>query len=260
MFSINLPIGGASAVIIFLLFRTPAHAVPAKAPLLEKILQMDIPGTMIIMGAVISFILAFQYGGQEKAWSSSEVIGLLVGFGIITIAFVILEWYQGERAMINPRILRQRTVWVSGTYAFFYAGAYFTLVYYLPIYFQSIDGTTPTMSGVRNLPLIIAVTIATIVSGGFITATGIYAPVLVGGATIATIASGLLYTLDIGTSTGKWIGYQILGGVGYGVSFQIPMIATQGTIAPSDLAPATAIVLCKSAPCLICSWEESLTE
>ena len=206
---------------------------------------MDVPGTTLIMGAVISFILAFQYGGQEKAWSSSEVIGLLVGFGLITIAFIILEWYQGERAMINPRILKQRTVWVSGMYAFCYAGAYFTLVYYLPIYFQSIDGTSPTTSGVRNLPLIIAVTFATVISGGLITATGIYAPILVGGAAIATIASGLLYTLDIGTSTGKWIGYQILGGVGYGISFQVPMIATQGTVAPADLAPATAMVMCK---------------
>lgn len=207
---------------------------------------MDIPGTALVMGAVISWILAFQYGGVEKPWSSSEVIGLIVGFGLMTIAFAALEWYQGERAMINKRIMKQRTVWVSGVYAFFYAGAYFTLVYYLPIYFQSIDGVSPTTSGVRNLPLIIGVTIATVASGIFITATGVYAPLMVGGAVLATIASGLLYTLDIDTSTGKWIGYQILGGVGYGLSFQIPMIATQGTIAPDDLAPATAMVLCKS--------------
>ncbi|KAL2104633.1 hypothetical protein VUR80DRAFT_9997 [Thermomyces stellatus] len=241
--SINLPIGGASAVVIFLFFHAPANAVPAKAALAEKVLQMDIPGTALVMGAVISFILAFQYGGQEKPWSSSEVIGLLVGFGLITAAFVVLEWYQSERAMINGRILGQRTVWVSGLYAFFYAGAYFTLVYYLPIYFQSIGGTSPTTSGVRNLPLIIAVTIATIVSGGLITATGVYAPILVGGAAVATIASGLLYTLDIDTSTGKWIGYQILAGAGYGISFQVPMIATQGTVAPADLAPSTATVM-----------------
>lgn len=243
--SINLPIGGASAVVIFLFFHAPANAVPAKAALAEKVLQMDIPGTALVMGAVISFILAFQYGGQEKPWSSFEVIGLLVGFGLITAAFVVLEWYQSERAMINGRILGQRTVWVSGLYAFFYAGAYFTLVYYLPIYFQSIGGTSPTTSGVRNLPLIIAVTIATIVSGGLITATGVYAPILVGGAAVATIASGLLYTLDIDTSTGKWIGYQILAGAGYGISFQVPMIATQGTVAPADLAPSTATVMCK---------------
>lgn len=244
--SINLPIGGASAIAIFLFFKTPAHAVPAKATLLEKLLQMDLGGSALVMGAVVCFILALQWGGQTKPWNSADVVGLLVGFGLITIAFSALEWFQGERAMINSRIVKQRTVLISCVYAFFFAGAYFSLVYYLPIYFQSIDGTSPTTSGVRNLPLILAVTVATIVSGALISATGYFTPILIGGAAVAAIGSGLLYTLDIGTSTGKWIGYQILAGAGYGIAFQVPMISTQGTVDPSDLSPATAIVLCRS--------------
>lgn len=246
--SINLPIGGVSAAIILFFFHNPPHAVPAKATLREKILQMDLPGAAVIMGAVVSFILALQWGGLTKPWDSSEVVGLLVGFVVIIIAFIVLEWYQGERAMMNPRILKERTIYISALFAFFFAGSYFVLIYYLPIYFQSIDGTSPTDSGVRNLPIIIAVTLATISSGGFISATGIYTPVLMGGAAIATVASGLLFTLDIGTGSGKWIGYQVLAGLGYGVAFQIPMIATQGTVDPADLSPATAIILCKFIP------------
>lgn len=219
--------------------------MPVRATLLEKLLQMDLIGTSLIMGAVISFILAMQWGGQTKAWNSADVVGLLVGFAVILIAFCILEWYQGERSMIAPRLIRDRTMAISSAYAFFFGGAYFVLVYYLPIYFQSIDGTSPTESGVRNLPLILAVTVATIVSGGAISATGVYTPVLVGGAALATVASGLIYTLDIGSESGKWIGYQILAGLGFGAAFQIPMIAVQGTVEPSDLSSATAVLLCK---------------
>jgi len=51
-------------------------------------------------------------------------------------------------------------------------------------------------------------------SGIIISATGPAIPIKVSGVAITIIASGLLYTLDIDTSTGKWIGYQILGGVG----------------------------------------------
>jgi MFS transporter, DHA2 family, glioxin efflux transporter len=247
-FYINLPIGGVSAAIILFYFTTPSSAVPAKATLLEKILQMDLIGTALVMAAVISFILAFQWGGQTKAWNSSEVIGLLVGFGLILIAFIILEWYQGERAMMTPRLLKERTIWMSSGYMFFFGGSYFVLIYYLPIYFQSIDGISPTDSGVRNLPIILAVTIATIVSGGVISATGIYTPVLIGGAAIATIACGLIYTLDIGTTNDRWIGFQILAGLGFGAAFQIPMIATQGTMAAADMSSATAIILCKLTP------------
>ncbi|CAI4218424.1 unnamed protein product [Parascedosporium putredinis] len=213
-FYINLPIGGVAGAIILFFFQTPPASVPAVATLKEKILQMDLVGAALIMGAVVCFLLSLQWAGATKPWDSSEVIGLLVGFVVITLAFAVWEWYQGERGMLNPRILGDRTILVSATYMFFFAGAYFVLVYYLPIYFQSIDGASPINSGVRNIPLILAVTLATILSGVSISMNGIYTPILVGGAAVAAIASGLLYTLDIGTGSGKWIGYQVLAGLG----------------------------------------------
>ncbi|RKL10793.1 putative efflux pump gsfJ [Fusarium oxysporum] len=218
-------------------------SVPAVVPYREKLLQMDPLGTALIMGFTTSFLLALQYGGIQHAWGSSMVIGLFAGSGLILAAFVVLEWFQGERSMIAPRLLKDRTLYISSAYAFFFAGGYFALIYYLPIYFQSIHDVSPTMSGVRNLPLIIAVTIATIVSGASITNTGIYAPILVGSAAIATVAAGLIYTLDVGTGSGKWIGYQVLAGVAWGAGIQVPMIATQGTSKELDLAPKTAILL-----------------
>ncbi|KAK1598198.1 major facilitator superfamily transporter [Colletotrichum navitas] len=242
-FYINLPIGGVSVAIILFYFTTPPHAVPVKASLLEKFLQMDLIGTFLIMGATISFLLALQWGGHTHPWNSSTVIGLFVGFFVILIAFIVLEWYQGERSMIAPRLISDRTVGISSVYAFFFGGGYFILVYYLPIYFQSVDNASPTESGVRNLPLILSVTIATIVSGISISATGIYTPILVGSAAIATVGAGLIYTLDIGTGSGKWIGYQILAGLAWGAGFQVPIIAVQGTVNADDLASSTAVLL-----------------
>ncbi|KAF5025935.1 hypothetical protein F66182_1970 [Fusarium sp. NRRL 66182] len=242
-FYINLPIGGVSAAIIFFFFKTPRAAVPVKAPLMEKFLQMDPLGIVLMMGLTISYILAVQYGGQAHAWDSSVVIGLLVGWVAITIVWAISCWVQGERSMIPVRILKDRTVWVMSAFAFIFAGSFFLAIYYIPIYFQSVHGTSPTGSGVRNLPLIISVTFATIISGALVTATGFYQPLMIGGAIAATVGAGLLYLLDVDTSTGKWIGYQILAGAGWGVAFQIPMIAVQGTVDPKDLASATGILL-----------------
>ncbi|KAI9759116.1 MAG: hypothetical protein M4579_002563 [Chaenotheca gracillima] len=242
-FYINLPIGGLAAAIILFFFQTPAAAKPAEAKLSEKFLQMDPLGTALLMGAIISLILGLQYGGSTKPWKSSTVIGLLVGCGLMLIAFGILEFVQGERAMLTPRLMRRRNVWVSGAFGAFFAGSYFVPLYYLPIYFQSIDNVTPIGSGVRNLPLIIAFTIATVGSGGSISKTGVATPLMPVGAVLATIAAGLLYTLDIGTGTGKWIGYQVLAGFGYGIAFQVPIIVCQGTTDPTDLASVTAIIL-----------------
>ncbi|KAI8156044.1 putative efflux pump gsfJ [Colletotrichum sp. SAR 10_70] len=242
-FYINLPVGGLGAAIILFFFHTPPQAVPQKASALEKFLQMDLIGTSLIMGGTIAFLLALQWGGSTHPWNSSTIIGLFVGFGLIIVAFIILEWYQGERSMIAPRLIKDRTIYISSAYAFFFAGSYFVLVYYLPIYFQSVDNATPTESGVRNLPIIIAVTIATIASGISISATGIYAPIMVVGGAVATVGAGLLYTLDIGTGSDKWIGYQVLAGLAWGAAFQVPIIAVQGTVSETDMASSTAILL-----------------
>jgi hypothetical protein len=211
-------------------------------------LQIDPVGTVLAMGAVISFILALQYGGVSKPWNSSTVIGLLVGFVAIAVTFSVWEYFQGERAAVSRRLLSDRNVWVNSLYTMFFAGSYFIIIYYLPYYFQSIDNVSPTTSGIRNLPLIIAVSISVIVSSGSVSLTGVAIPLLIAGSVLSTVGAGLLYTLDIGTGTGKWIGYQILAGVGWGMGFQIPIIVGQGTADPSDVAPVTAIILCMLHP------------
>ena len=244
-FYINLPIGGLSALFIVLFFKTPKNVKPAVATPKEKFLQLDPVGTILLMGTVVAYIMALQYGGQTKPWNSSVVIGLIVGFVAMIMALAIWEHFQGERAAFPPRLMSSRNVLVNALYTLFFAGSYFATVYYLPIYFQSVQNVSPIASGVRNLALIFAVLIALVGSGGFITKTGIATPLMVVGGAIATIAAGLLYTLNIKTATGKWVGYQILGGFGWGLSFMTPVTTTQAMVDPSDIPSATAIVLCK---------------
>lgn len=242
-FYINLPIGGIAGAIILFFFTTPARAVPTKASLKEKILQMDLPGTFTVMAAVICFLLALQWGGQASNWNAGKVIGTLVGFAILTIAFFVIEYFQGERAMIVGRILKDRTIYISMAFIFFLAGGFFLLVYYIPIYFQVVSGVSASQSGVRNLPLILGCTIATITSGGLISAFGHFVPLMIAGSAAGTIGAGLLYTLSPTSTSAMWIGYQALAGLGIGFALQIPIIATQAVSAPADLSSATAMVL-----------------
>lgn len=244
-FYINLPIGGVAALLICFFFHAPQSATPAPAPLTERILQMDPVGTSLVIGALLCYQLAVQDGGQSRAWSSGAVVGMLAGFAAMVVAFAAWETRQGERAMMALRLMRRRCVWVNGVVAFFTAGSYYVAVYYLPIYFQSIDHSTPTASGVRNLPLILAVSVCTVASGIAITITRLATPIMPPSIALATVGAGLLYTLDIGSAAGQWIGYQILGGIGWGSCFQIPMIVAQSHASAPDLASVTAIILCR---------------
>lgn len=62
------------------------------------------------------------------------------------------------------------------------------------------------------------------------------------GGAISTIAAGLLSTLDIGTEPVKWIVYQLVAGIGFGMAIQMPMIICQSSVDPSDLASITAVM------------------
>ncbi|KAI0176907.1 major facilitator superfamily domain-containing protein [Pestalotiopsis sp. NC0098] len=242
-FYINLPIGGVAAAVIAFTFKTPAAHKPAAATFKDKLLHMDFPGTMLVLGASLCLVLALQYGGQAYAWNSSVVIGLFVGFALISALLVVVEIYQGELAMLTPRLMRTRIVWVSAVWGFFFAGSYFAALYYLPIYFQSIKGTSAIGSGVRNIPFIAMFSIGTFGSGRIITKTGIAAPYMPASSVIITIGSGLLYTLGTGTSTGKWVGYQLLAGFGFGIGLQIPVIMVQAYAAPADIAVVSAVII-----------------
>jgi MFS transporter, DHA2 family, glioxin efflux transporter len=230
-------------LIILLFFKTPSNFVPVKASLLEKILQMDPLGTFTILAAIVCYILALQWGGITKAWSSGPVIGILATFCILVILFVLIEWHNGERAMIPFRLAKERTNYIGMIYVLILGGCFFNLLYDLPFYFQVASGVSSQESGIRNLAMIIAVTLATISSGGFITAKGIFVPIMIGSAILSIIGSSLIYTLTIGSSSGKWIGYQVIAGLGLGGGFQIPMIATQSISSTADLSSSTAMIL-----------------
>ncbi|KAJ5313909.1 uncharacterized protein N7443_000793 [Penicillium atrosanguineum] len=242
-FYINLPIGGLSAGIILLFYRAPP-SLPflTSASLKEKILQMDLPGSFLLVAALVCYVLALQWGGISLPWSDSKVIGLLIGFGLLLTIYGFVEWVQKERAAMIGRLFR-RNVIITMIYIDLLAGTFFLLVYYLPIYFQVVSGVSAAESGIRNLPLILAQSVATVLSGVTLSRLGYPQHFLLFGATLTAIGSGLLYTLEINTGSGKWIGYQLLAGIGIGWCFQVPVVTAQASVKPEDLSSVTAMVL-----------------
>jgi MFS family permease len=146
---------------------------------------------------------------------------------------------------LQRRILGQRFVWLPSAFQFFFAASYFVLLYYLPIYFQSVDNRTAISSGVLNLPLVLAMAVGSTISGITVSKTGHAAPFMVAGAVMATVSAGLMYTFDVGTSMGKWIGYQLLYGAACGLGFQMGITIAQANAKMEDMSSVTATVFCK---------------
>ncbi|KAJ9650640.1 hypothetical protein H2198_010062 [Neophaeococcomyces mojaviensis] len=242
-FYINLPIGGVAAAFIFVFFKTPKAASPQPAPLKEKLLQLDLPGSFVLMGSMVCLFIALQKGGTTEPWSNGSIIACLVMFGILLIAFVAIQYFSGDRALLQARLLKDRTIGAMCAYIFMVAGSFFILLYYLPIYFQATRNDSAQDSGIKNLPLVLGASIFTVASGGIITVWGHYVPIMVLGSVISAIGCGLLYTLEIDSNTGEWLGYQAMAGIGLGLIFQIPVIVGQSVVKPSDLSSVSAMIL-----------------
>jgi hypothetical protein len=115
----------------------------------------------------------------------------------------------------------KRYVSVGSAFMFFFGGAYFTILYYLPIYFQSIHNSNAINSGVRMLAFILPLTFAAIFQGFALMKLGVVPAFWVLGGSLATVGCGLMYTMDGDTSVGKWIGYQVIVGFAVGWTFEV---------------------------------------
>jgi MFS transporter, DHA2 family, glioxin efflux transporter len=107
-------------------------------------------------------------------------------------------------------------------YSFFVGSSFLIIVFYLPIYFQAVKGTTATKSGIDCLPLLLSVVFSSVCGGVLVTVLGYFTPFMIGGMAVFTVGTGLLSTLAVDTSFGKWFGYQILAGAGLGICLQAP--------------------------------------
>lgn len=166
-FYLNLPIGGAVALIIAFI-QIPDHIAKPKMRDVFKnaIVDFDLLGFVLFAPSVIMLLLALQYGGNQYRWDSSQVIGLFCGSGANFIVWLIWDWYQGATAMVPLSMIRKRVMWASSVSGLFLSGTMFITAYYLPIYFQTVRAATPFMSGVDVLPNILSQMIFGIIAGG----------------------------------------------------------------------------------------------
>lgn len=111
------------------------------------------------------FLLALQFGAAEYGWGSSEVIGLFVGSAVTLLVFLAWEWKMGDDAMFPLAMVRKRVIWSSSLNMAFLMSTNIVAGAFYPIYFQSVRGLSPVMSGVYFLPGIFSQIIAIVLSG-----------------------------------------------------------------------------------------------
>ncbi|KAI1078102.1 major facilitator superfamily domain-containing protein [Whalleya microplaca] len=241
-FYINLPIGGAASVVIFFFLNTSRVTNPEKQTFICRVLQLDLIGTVILVPAIVMLLLALQWGGTKYPWKSPHVIGLFGGAGVLGLIFVGVEHWQQDKGLLPPRFFRDRNVLCAMLFGFCFGAYFFPLVYYISLYFQAIQGSSAVEAGIKLLPLLIAVVVSSIASGGLITATGYYNPVILIEMAMASVGAGLITTFSLSTPFWQWFGFQVLSGLGTGAGFQAGVIVVQNVVSEDLVPQGTACV------------------
>ena len=182
---------------------------------MRKIKYLDALGFVLFTGSITMLLHALQWGDVDYSWRSSMIIGLLLGSGVVLFLFVIWQLCVPDIALIPPKLFANRNVVPIFSSALFSNGPFQLIIYWLPIWFQAILGVTPTASGIRYLPTVIADFLTSIIGSRIIMKLGTWNPFLIFGAAMVSLGTGLLSTIHPGISEGHWIGFQIIGGVGY---------------------------------------------
>lgn len=98
----------------------------------------------------------------------------------------------------------------------------------------------------NNLPYVAFFAVGTGLGGFCISKTKLLQPFQLASGLLSTAGAAVLWTLDVDSSVGRYVGPQILLGFGIGVGNQIPMTAVQSFSKPDEVESTTGIMLSKS--------------
>ncbi|KAA0940124.1 MDR family MFS transporter [Streptomyces apricus] len=229
-FYVNVPI--AILVVVAAARTIPAVKSPSRP-------VVDYLGIALVAIGASALILATSWGGNEYAWGSPVVIGLFAGGVVALAAFCLVETRAAE-PMLPMRLFGNPVFTVCSILSFIVGFAMLGALTFLPTYLQYVDGDSATVSGVRTLPMVIGLLIASVFSGNVVSRTGRYRIFPIVGSAVMGVGLYLLSLMDSGT--GAWLAslYMFVLGAGIGLSMQVLTIAVQNTVEYADLGTATS--------------------
>ncbi|MEW2503067.1 MDR family MFS transporter [Amycolatopsis sp. NPDC047767] len=229
-FYVNIPL-----VVVVLV--VAASAMPNARAVLKPVI--DYLGILLIGLAATGLTLVTSWGGTTYAWGSPTIIAMAIGSVVLLGLFVLVE-LRAEEPMLPMRLFRNPVFTVAGIMSFVVGFAMLGALSYLPTYMQYVQGVSATSSGVRLLPMVLALLLASILSGNLVSRTGRYRVFPLVGSALMT--AGLYLLSRLGPDTGFWESalYMAVLGLGIGLGMQVLTIAVQNTVDYRDLGVATS--------------------
>ncbi|GAM36724.1 hypothetical protein TCE0_018f06038 [Talaromyces pinophilus] len=241
-FYINLPIGAVSWIFMALVWH-PAKSKREPAPIATHIKRLDPLGMSLLAPSIVSLLLALQWGGSTYAWNNARTIALFVVFGVLFLGFVAVQIWKPETATIPARIIKQRSIISTAVYILSVYSTMMLLIYYIPIWFQTVKLVSPVKSGIYTIPLVLSMVVSGFISGFITQKIGYYVPSMYTCPCLLAVGTALMSTFTISTGSSHWIGYQFICGFGLGLGTQNASLVIQRILPMTDMSIGFSLLL-----------------
>ena len=231
VFYVNLPVGAVALAVIAVVLRDdPAERTTHR---------IDYEGAAALAVGAGMLTLGLTWGGTQYPWGSWQVVGSLLAGVAGVAAFIAIERRAAE-PLIPLGLFRNGIFRTSSAMSFLVGVAMFGTIIYVSLFLQVVHGTTPTAAGLKLLPLMGGLLVASIGSGRTISKIGRYRAFPIAGT--AFLSVGLFLLSRVGVSTGylRLSVAMVVLGFGLGLVMPVLVLAVQNAVPRAEMGVATA--------------------
>ncbi|KAI5202499.1 hypothetical protein AUEXF2481DRAFT_8843 [Aureobasidium subglaciale EXF-2481] len=206
-----------------------------------KLRRIDFVGAAILIGAVFTLLLALDRGSNVSWKANITIISISLSIPLF-ILFILVEMKVAAEPFAPGHIIFNRSLFACYLCNFFSFSGWLAALFYIPLYFQAVDGLTATQAGVRLIPGIIAGVSGSLFGGFYMQRTGkfYYLTVIAYTCLVIGMAFVFLFSGFVANSTlGMIIGMCICG-FSNGIGVTSTLIGLIANASREDQAVATA--------------------
>jgi len=230
VFYINIPLGGATLVYLSRVLKLPAHRTQH---------VIDYLGAALLAVAATAIVLVTTWGGSQYAWGSPEIIGLAL-VGVAAVAGFLWAESRAVEPMLPLHLFRIRNFSLVAALSFLVGLAMFGAITFLPLYQQTVQGASATVSGLLLTPMMVGVMLTSIVAGQVTSKTGRYKLLPVLGS--VGMAAGMILLTFLGPVTSRVTSglFLVVLGLGMGLLMQTTSLIAQNSVELKDIGVASS--------------------
>ena len=230
VFLVNVPIGIVALLVVM-------RTLHLRHTRLDH--RIDWWGAAALSVGLVPLLLVAEQG-REWGWGSTDSMICYVIGGLGVLAFLTIERWMGDEALLPIRLFTNKTIGISSIASTVLGIALFGGIACLPLYLQIVKGSSPTEAGLQLLPLTLGIMSGSIISGQTISRTGRYRVFLRLGAPLIAVALFIFHYIAWDTPMWQIMIVSTLFGLGMGFMMQPLMLAVQSAAERRDMGIATA--------------------